>query len=110
MNWFKQRLKLKKLPHAIYPEIALWKEGDEFEKSSSLEYGHFTLETVTSDGQVFVESYGKKILTITYVMKNYRNTDLANRLISEKQQNLKKNDDYMQFLKDFQEAYEEIRK
>lgn len=93
------------MPHERYPELLHWREGD----SLRGRLGWYYFISVTADGNVYAWDYlhrHKHKLKLRDVMGGLVNEDLRDREINEE---LKSSNEYMELLRQFQKAVEELR-
>ncbi len=119
-----------KAPHTWYPDILHWREGDktycwnvlsalggkhswaEFHRyasqGSSIAKAHFTFIGVDSEGKIFVKNESGNLLEFDFYrfIKKAKNESLVNRIIQDR---VKGTENYMELMKDFQEAFDELQ-
>lgn len=117
-------------PHTWYPDILHWREGDSIycwnvisalgnnknswpeihrytPKGGSFAKAHFKFIGVNSDGKIFAKDNDGHLLEFEFYrfIKKSKNESLANKLVQDR---LKGTEDYMELMKSFQKAYNEL--
>ncbi len=106
---FKKKLKIEKSPHEIFPGIMHWKINDRMsDPSVSDKLGHsfWFYDGVNEKGDVFFSDRSSTTIKVN-INKIHRwfNLSLYKRGMNQEKQSTK---EYMQLMKDFQQAYKEI--
>lgn len=130
MGLFKNGKKGKP-PHTWYPDILHWREGDSIycwnvmsalgnnqnswpeihrytPKGGGFAKAHFKFIGVNSDGKIFVKDNEDHLLEFEFYrfIKKSKNESLANKLVKDR---LKGTKDYMELMKNFQHAFDELQ-
>lgn len=129
MGFFTNKKK-GKAPHTWYTEILHWQEGDkvfcwnilsamgnknfwpEWHKYTDTQGGYtkamFTYQGVDAKGMIYVKDKDDHLLTFEFYrfIKKARNESLLNRQLSSK---LEDSEEYMELMKTFQQAFDELQ-
>jgi len=101
------KLKIPKAPHEIFPDILHWKTGDKLTNNGDRKHAMYIFDGVNESGTVFYHYFDgtKYTIHIMAAINHLINCSLINRDLSKKSESTK---EYMQLMKDFQQAYREI--
>ena len=131
MGWFTSKKKGKP-PHTWYPDILHWREGDKvfcwnvlgamnqwkmdwgtYSKYSNAHSAHgkamFTFKSVDKNGVIYLEDEDGHLVEFEFYrfVKRSRNETMLTR---ERKRRVEESQEYMQLMRDFQKAYDELQR